>query len=157
MDAKNRIFVPKRLQESLDLDSEGHRTAIVTRGFEGCLFLFASSGFEDVLTRLSTQPFEGSERRKMQRLFFANTHQGHLDASGRVLIPEKLKAAAGIDKEVVFVGVVDRVEIWAKERWESYEQQSFDDFDALDKVLVEPLNNGTNLTNGASLDAERGA
>jgi len=137
MDAKNRIFVPKRLQEGLDRGSEGHLTAILTRGFEGCLFLFSESGFQDVLRRLTTQAFEGEERRKMQRLFFANTHRGQLDASGRVLLPDKLRQLAGVEKEVVLVGCIDRVEIWARERWQVYETENQSDFDELDRVLLQ--------------------
>jgi len=137
IDEKNRLFVPKRLQQGLVRNEAGQLGAIVTRGFEGCLFLFAEEGFGDVLSRLTTQAFTGAKRRKMQRLFFANTHRGQLDASGRVLLPEKLKELAGITKEVVLVGCVDRVEIWAKERWESYESENSDAFDELDQVLVE--------------------
>lgn len=144
MDAKNRIFVPKRLQEGLDRGPDGHLTVILTRGFEGCLFLFSESGFAEVLQRLSTQAFEGAERRRMQRLFFANTHRGQLDASGRVLIPDKLRQVAGIEKEVVLIGCVDRVEIWAGDRWNEFESANADDFDALDSVLLRdpPSTNG---------------
>ena len=137
MDGKNRIFVPKRLQEGLGRDADGNLGAIVTRGFEGCLFLFSESGFADVLRRLSTQPFAGAERRKMQRLFFSNTHRAQLDAAGRVLLPDKLRDAAQLKKDVVLVGCVERVEIWAQELWREYEGDSVDAFDSLDRVLVD--------------------
>ena len=138
IDGKNRLFVPKRLQHGFAREGEDHHAVILTRGFEGCLFLFSEEGFADVLSRLTTQAFTGAQRRKMQRLFFANAQHGQLDASGRVLLPEKLKQLGGITKEVVMVGCVDRVEIWAKERWESYETANSGAFDELDQVLVEP-------------------
>lgn len=136
LDPKNRVFVPKRFQDQLGRDSEGHQVAILTRGFEGCLFLFSQEGYRKVLERLQTQPFGGEQLRKMQRLFFANVHPTPVDSSGRVLLPEKLRKYAGIDKEVVMVGVADRAEIWDRARWEKFETDSDDDFDSLDVVLI---------------------
>lgn len=136
LDPKNRVFVPKRFQDGLERDPEGHQIAILTRGFEGCLFLFSQQGYQKVLERLQTQPFGGVQLRKMQRLFFANVHPTPLDSSGRVLLPEKLRRFAGIEKEVVMVGVADRAEIWDRKRWESFESESDGDFDDLDVVLV---------------------
>ena len=136
LDPKNRVFVPKRFQDQLGRDSEGHQVAILTRGFEGCLFLFSQEGYRKVLERLQTQPFGGEQLRKMQRLFFANVHPTPVDSSGRVLLPEKLRKYASIDREVVMVGVADRAEIWDRARWEKFEADSDDDFDGLDVVLV---------------------
>ena len=104
LDPKNRVFVPKRFQEELGRDAEGVQVAVLTRGFEGCLFLFSEEGYAKVLQRLTTQPFGGAQLRTMQRLFFANVHETPLDSSGRVLLPEKLRKYAAIDKEVVMVG-----------------------------------------------------
>ena len=136
LDPKNRVFVPKRFQEHLGRDGEGHQVAVLTRGFEGCLFLFSKEGYQKVLERLQTQPFGGQQLRKMQRLFFSNVHPTPVDSSGRVLLPEKLRNYAGISKEVVMVGVADRAEIWDRERWEKFESDNDDDFDELDVVLV---------------------
>ena len=136
LDAKHRVFVPKRFHEALGRDSEGHFTVILTRGFDGCLFLFSVEGFAEVRERLQTQPFGGQELRKMQRLFFANTHKCQLDASGRVVLPEKLRNFAGIEKDVAMVGVADRAEIWDRTQWERYEAENEGAFDDLDVVLV---------------------
>ena len=138
LDAKHRVFVPKRFQEALQRDDKGHLNAILTRGFENCLFLFSEEGFERVLERLQTQPFGGAQLRKMQRLFFAHTHRSQLDASGRLVLPEKLRNLAGIEREVVLVGVADRAEIWDRARWERFESENAGDFDELDVVLVGP-------------------
>ena len=146
LDAKHRVVVPKRFQEVLERDKDGHLSIVLTRGFERCLFLFSEDGFQRVLERLQTQPFGGAQLRKMQRLFFSNTHRCQLDASGRLVLPEKLRTFAGIDREVVLVGVADRAEIWGKAEWERFEAESADDFDDLDVVLVgqgfEPKNPG---------------
>jgi MraZ protein len=146
LDPKNRVFVPKRFQDHLGRDAAGQLVAVLTRGFEGCLFLFSKQGYEQVLQRLTTQPFGGAQLRTMQRLFFANVHEAPLDSSGRVLLPEKLRRYAGIDKEVVMVGVADRAEIWDRARWERFEAENDDHFDSLDVVLVGggPPGNGGN-------------
>jgi MraZ protein len=136
LDPKNRVFVPKRFQEQLGRGPDGLQVAVLTRGFEGCLFLFSKEGYERVLARLTTQPFGGERLRTMQRLFFSNVHETPLDSSGRVLLPEKLRTYAGIDKEVVMVGVADRGEIWDRSRWEKFESENDDHFDDLDVVLV---------------------
>ena len=136
LDAKNRVFVPKRFQNALLRDDAGQLNMVVTRGFEGCLFLFSGPHFEVLRGRLQTQPFGGAQLRKMQRLFFANAHVCSLDGSGRLVLPEKLRVLAGIEKEVVMVGVADRAEIWDRTRWEQFESESESDFDDLDVVLM---------------------
>ncbi len=136
LDPKKRIFVPKRFQNVLERDEAGNLTVVLTRGFEGCLFLFSGPRFEVMKERLATQPFGGTQLRKMQRLFFSNAHQCRLDGSGRLVIPEKLRERAGIDKEVVMVGVADRAEIWDRVRWEQFEAENEDDFDGLADVLL---------------------
>jgi MraZ protein len=137
LDPKNRVFVPKRFQDELGRDADGQQVAVLTRGFEGCLFLFSAPGYQRVLERLQTQPFGGAELRKMQRLFFSNVHPTPLDSSGRILLPEKLRRYAGLDKEVAMVGVADRAEIWDRARWEAFESESDGDFDSLGVVLVD--------------------
>jgi MraZ protein len=72
----------------------------------------------------------------MQRMFFANVHPTPLDGSGRILLPEKLRTLAGIQREVVMVGVADRAEIWDRARWEKFESDNDARFDELDVVLV---------------------
>ena len=135
LDAKHRVFVPKRFQEALERDEKGNLRVVLSRGFERCLFLFSSAGFEDVLCRLRLQPFGAEETRRMQRLFFANTHYATLDGSGRLVLPEKLRTFAGIAKEVVMVGVADRAEVWSKADWERYEEANEGDFDKLGELL----------------------
>ncbi|MEW6072158.1 MAG: division/cell wall cluster transcriptional repressor MraZ [Planctomycetota bacterium] len=136
LDDKKRVFVPKRFQSALERDADGHLSVVVTRGFEGCLFLFSGRHFDVLLQRLQTQPFGGERLRRMQRLFFANVHRTALDGSGRLVLPEKLRRLAGIEKEVVIVGVADRAEIWDRARWESFERDSEGGFDDLGVVLT---------------------
>lgn len=138
MDAKGRVFVPKRLQEELTRGAEGACEVVLTRGFERCLFLFARPIFAQVLSRMQTQPFGGSKLRQMQRQFFSNAYEIELDNAGRLLIPEKLRAHAGLElqREVVMVGVHERAEIWDRAAWERYSAETEAEFDRLDRVLM---------------------
>ena len=135
LDTKHRVFVPKRFQLALGSTSEGATRLVLTRGFENCLFLFSMEGFDEVLRRLKTQPFGGARMRNMQRRFFAHVTETQLDASGRVLLPDKLRRYAEIEKEVAMVGVADRAEIWDRARWERFEEEGADEYDELDSVL----------------------
>jgi MraZ protein len=136
LDAKNRVHLPKRFLDGLDACGEGNPSAIVTRGFEDCLFVFSESGFKQALGRLKTQPFAGEQERRMQRLFFSHSKATQLDSAGRLLLPEKLKNSAAIVKDVVMLGLIDRIEIWAKDRWEAFHAAHGKEFDELDKVLL---------------------
>jgi len=135
LDDKGRVVIPRRLQAGLERDGEGRTTAVITRGFEGCLFVFAEPSFDAVLARMRTGVFDGPAERKMQRLFFANAHRCALDSAGRLLIPEKLRRLVGIEKEVVLVGLVDRLELWPKATWDVFEERNAGDFDQLSEVL----------------------
>jgi MraZ protein len=136
VDAKHRVFLPKRFQSELPLDEGGSRVAVLARGLDGCLYLFTEEGLERALERMDTEAFASADHRKLQRLFFSYTSRVTLDASGRLLLPEKLRKLAGIQKEVVMVGVRQRVEIWAGERWDAFEAENGEAFDELEDVLT---------------------
>ena len=139
VDAKNRVHVPKRFQEALERDEGGDFACYLSLGVDGCLYLFSEGGFNDAMARLETQAITGPEQRRLQRLFFANTRRVQLDAAGRLLMPEKLKAAVGIEREVAMVGVAHRAEIWPREAWEEFENSNANDgLDELHTILCAP-------------------
>ncbi|MEX1023450.1 MAG: division/cell wall cluster transcriptional repressor MraZ [Planctomycetota bacterium] len=135
LDPKHRVFVPKRFQDELPRDEAGHRNAVLSRGFEGCLILYSEEGFREASAKLRTHNFVGAEQRKMQRMFFSNAHKCQLDSSGRLVLPERLRTLAGLKKEVTFVGVFERAEIWDKDAWAKFQDENDGDFDQLDGVL----------------------
>ena len=146
LDAKGRICIPKRIQEQLTRTEGGQLLCVVTRGFDGCLNLFAKETFDQVRSRLATDPFVTPRERRMQRLVFPNTVTAQLDSSGRLLIPEKLKRLAGLEREVVILGVADRAEIWNPERWERFEAEFEKEFDELDGALGGGAGRGEELS-----------
>ncbi len=136
IDDKGRVFVPKRFLEELTRGAEGSFVAYLTRGQDACLSLFSDAGFQRAVAELSTGVFSGADARGVMRAYFANTARVELDASGRVLIPEKLRAAAGLEKDVVIVGLGDRAEIWARKTWTPYEAEHLAKLDDIDRVIA---------------------
>lgn len=143
LDAKSRVHVPKRFQEALGRDAEGNLACYISLGVDGCLYLFSEEGFRDAMERLETQAITGPEQRRLQRLFFANTRRVQLDAAGRLLVPEKLKAAVGMEREVAMVGVAHRAEIWPRAAWEAFESSNAAaGLDELHTILCSPPRSG---------------
>ena len=118
LDAKGRISLPARFRQPL---SEG---VYLTLGVDGCLFVFPKAQWEQQSRQVQTPLFAGSQARASARMFFANAERIDLDAQGRLVIPQKLRAAIGLERETVVIGVRDRLEIWPSEVWDRYEQSS---------------------------------
>lgn len=109
IDPKNRVIIPAKFRESLG------EKFVMTAGLDGCLYLCTYKDWEAFATQLSGLPFT-RESREFQRHFTQNAAEIEIDKQGRALIPANLKMRAGIEKDVVFVGVISKVELWAKER-----------------------------------------
>ena len=122
IDAKGRVIVPAKFREVLG-DS-----FVVTLGLDGCLFVYPEEEWEDFVKQLKELP-GSKEARKLQRYFMAGAAPCDVDKQGRVLIPSSLREKVGLDKDVVFVGVMIKIEIWSKERWEDN-----NDFDNVDDI-----------------------
>lgn len=109
IDPKNRVIIPAKFRDGLG-DS-----FVVSAGLDGCLYLCPFKDWEDFITKLSELPFT-KETREFQRFFTQNATEVEVDKQGRILLPQNLKSLAGIDKDVTFVGVIGKVELWASER-----------------------------------------
>jgi len=114
LDAKGRLIIPAKLREGL-----GERF-FATKGLENCLFLFPPAEWEAFGERLRSLPLASGAARAFTRLFFSGATECEVDPQGRILLPANLRQYAGIEKEVVIVGVSTRVEIWSKTGWEEY-------------------------------------
>jgi MraZ protein len=115
LDPKGRISLPARFRDVL---SDG---AVLTLGQDGCLFCFPRAEWEERAAEVRDLPLSDAESRAYSRMFFGKAEAVELDAQGRLLVPQRLRAEAGIRKEAVVVGVFDRMEIWDRETHERYE------------------------------------
>jgi MraZ protein len=120
LDSKNRLSIPTRFRTAF---SSG---TVLAKTPEPCFAVWTPETNESIIERaLSGLNPMGAEYRKMSRFFQGNSFEIDLDASGRVTLPPPLLAHAGIEKEVVVVGVGDHLEVWARQRWQE-EQQALD-------------------------------
>ena len=136
LDDKGRLSVPRRLLSGQTSDAGGRTAFVVTAGFEGALFLFTESAFQSAVAKLDTQAFGGEPKRRVQRLFFSKAQRVELDEKNRLMVPAELKELAGIDREVTIVGLVSRAEIWAKAKWDEFQEAHAREFAELDRVLT---------------------
>ncbi|MFI3175965.1 MAG: division/cell wall cluster transcriptional repressor MraZ [Eubacteriales bacterium] len=111
IDAKGRLIMPSKLRESLGDDF------VITKGLDGCLFVYDNAGFQVFEEKLKSLPLTNKDARQFVRFFLAGAASIEIDKQGRVLIPSILREFAEITKEAVLVGVGSRIEIWSKERW----------------------------------------
>lgn len=123
IDAKGRVSVPAKFREALG------DTFVVSRGLDGCLFIFTNEEWKRFEEKLKTLPMSDSQARKFVRFFLAGASEVETDKQGRVLLPSVLREFAGLSKDVVMVGVGARAEIWDKTRWA--ESTSYDDMDEI--------------------------
>jgi len=122
LDEKGRVIMPSKFRELLG------ENFVVTQGLDGCLFVYANDEWEQFVAGLRELP-GNKEARQLQRYFMAGAALCEVDKQGRILLPAKLRQQAGLEKEVVFVGVLSKIEIWSKERWENN-----DCYDNMDEI-----------------------
>lgn len=114
LDSKNRIILPSKFRESL-----GDKF-VLTKGLDGCLYLYAMEEWHILEEKLKTLPLTSKDARAFVRFFFSGANEINIDKQGRALIPQNLLEYGQINKEIVSIGVMTRIEIWSKERWEEY-------------------------------------
>ena len=114
LDDKNRLTLPAKLRSEL-----GERV-VVTRGLDGCLYVYAAAAWQQLAERVGSLDPLSREARTMQRFFFASGSEAELDKQGRVVIPANLLAAIG--RDVTVIGVFDHLEIWDRAAWRDQRQ-----------------------------------
>ena len=142
LDAKSRFLLPSGLRKQLD--PAANEQFVMNRGFEGCLVLYPQTEWDKVTAKLSKLNLFVTKNRAFYRQFHNGATQISLDNSGRVLIPKTLMSFAGIQKDAVLFAYADRIEIWAKDKYEEVMNQDVDAFaDLAEEVMggIEPDSN----------------
>lgn len=111
LDNKSRTSIPKKFRQQL---SSG---GVLTSGLDGCLFLYSKNDWEQLSNRVSGLPLTASDARDFARYLFSNATEISFDQLGRIVIPEYLANYALLEKDLVIVGVLNRIEIWSKKRF----------------------------------------
>lgn len=125
IDPKGRIIMPSRFREGL-----GDRF-VVTKGLDECLFVYSLEEWSNLENKLKNLPLANKDARAFIRFFFSGASECEVDKQGRILIPSNLREFAKLDKEVVVTGVSTRIEIWSRDKWEAYNDDSGMDADNL--------------------------
>jgi len=135
IDRKGRLIIPSKFREAMK--EHYVEKFVVTRGLDQCLFCFAEDEWKSQEQRFRNMPFTKAQSRQFNRLYFSGAVELVCDRQGRVLIPEYLKNFAGIRRDVVVVGVSNRIEIWAKERWQQFFDATKGSFEEIAEKLWE--------------------
>lgn len=124
--------MPSKFREEL-----GH-SFFVTKGMENCLFVFDNDEWEELGEKINdSSQLSRKESRGFARLFYAGASNSSFDKQGRILIPNHLREYANITKDVVIIGVAKRIEIWAKESWDAYNNDEFLNYETLTEKMAD--------------------
>lgn len=125
LDEKKRLTLPKRTREQVG----EVQSLFVTPGLDQSLWIFTKDDLERLAGKLDRTAATDGEARVFRRLFFAQMEEVELDRTGRILIPDRLVQFAGLQHEVILLGVQDHLELWDAQRWQSFLQEHGPRFD----------------------------
>lgn len=118
IDAKNRMIVPSKHRDQL-----GGR-CVLTKGLDTCLYIYSMDEWERQMDKIAQLPESDPEIRAFIRHFCSNATDMEFDKQGRIVIPQELKDYAEIDRELVTMGAMKKIEVWSREKWEDPDNES---------------------------------
>ena len=131
VDPKGRLIMPAKLREEI-----GDKF-VITKGLDGCLFAYSLKEWKNFEEKLRTFPLTNKDARALIRFFLAGAMECEIDKQGRFLISANLREFAGLEKEVVIIGVLTRLEIWSKEKWLEYSEKENKQADEIAQNMAE--------------------
>ena len=135
IDRKGRIILPARFRDAAK--NNFIEKFFVTRGLDKCLFMFSEEEWRTQENKFKSISFTKQQARTFNRLYFSGAVDIIPDRQGRILLPAYLKEFAGIKKDVIIVGVSNRIEIWAKDKWEEFYGNSKQSFEEIAEKLID--------------------
>ncbi len=118
IDEKKRLAIPVKFRQLLG------KRAVITRGLDKCLFLYPTKEWGSLAKKIAQLPLAQADARSFSRLMLGGAMEVSIDSLGRILIPDYLKAYAGLKKKIIFVGLYDRVEIWDEEEFQKSKKKT---------------------------------
>ena len=138
-DRKGRLVLPANLRQQA---KENYiEKFFLTRGLDRCLFMFSEEEWKTQEQKLKSLSFTKQEARKFNRLFFSGAVEIIPDKQGRILLPQYLKDFAGIKRDIVVVGVSNRIEIWSKDTWVNFYNNNQKSFEEISENLLDSQEN----------------
>ncbi len=135
IDRKGRLILPARLRDVAK--NNFIEKFYVTRGLDKCLFMLSEEEWRSQESKFKAIPFTKQEGRTFNRIFFSGAVEIVPDKQGRILLPQYLKEFAQIKKDVVIVGVSNRIEIWSAGLWNEFSANSRQSFEQIAEKLIE--------------------
>jgi MraZ protein len=134
-DDKNRLIIPRRLREKIDTQEEG-AGFVVTRGTRRCLFIYTPKAWRQLTEKLAQAAERDPQAQDFLRVFYGNAEEAPCDRQGRILISERLKRLAELQREVAIVGVTNRIEVWDLARWNDFIQSQEEAYDQYGRQVL---------------------
>ena len=114
-----------------------HEHFIITRGLDKCLFGYTLEEWQQIEEKMKTLPMTKKDARKFMRMFFSGAVEVELDKQGRINIPQNLRKYANLSKECTVIGVSNRIEIWDRETWNDFYDESEESFEDIAEDLID--------------------
>ena len=131
LDEKGRVILPSKFRDGL---ADG---VVITVGMEKCLFVIPKTEWPQWEDKIRSLPLAKKDARKFSRFFFAGASEENITKQGRILIPNNLREYADLSKDVVIIGVSDRLEVWDKDNWETYQKEAESSYsDIAEELLI---------------------
>lgn len=131
LDDKGRVSLPAKFRAEL-----GDRV-VVTKGLEKCVFVYSHQAFEELVGQLASLPLGKKDARDFSRILLAGSNDAEVDSHGRILLPANLRQYAGLEREVVWIGVSSRAEIWDPVAYESFTKKAEGEYEAIAEKLLD--------------------
>lgn len=135
IDRKGRLILPAKFREVAK--NNFIEKFFVTRGLDKCLFMFSEEEWRAQENKFKAISFTKQQARIFNRLYFSGAAEVVADKQGRILLPQYIKDFAGIKRDVLIVGVSNRIEIWAKDRWEEFYGSAHSSFEDIAEKLMD--------------------
>ena len=129
IDEKGRLIIPSKFREEIG------NSFIVTKGLDGCLFVYSLVEWEKIVSKLKKLPFTKKDARIFARFFLASATVCEFDKQGRINLINSLIEYAGLKKECTIIGVNDRLEIWALDKFNNLMKDNLEQLDVISENL----------------------
>ena len=135
LDDKGRFVLPSKFRQQIK--KQNIRGFYMTRGLDTCLFMLAEQDWKRLEEKFRSLSFTKKQARSFNRLYFSGAYEAAPDLQGRVLIPDYLKQFAQIKRDIVIIGVSDRIEIWSKPDWAKFYEKNRKNFEEMAENIVD--------------------
>ncbi|MCU7558047.1 division/cell wall cluster transcriptional repressor MraZ [Macrococcus capreoli] len=131
LDTKGRMIVPAKFRDELT------EHFVITRGLDKCLFGYPLDEWKRIEEKLKSLPITKRDARKFMRLFFSGAVEVEIDKQGRINIPKNLMEYAGLMKECTVIGVSTRIEIWDRNNWNNFYDETEEHYEEIAEELID--------------------